>query len=363
MILLQKLHEVVWCWSTGLPSPRRVLQAWIFAAPYQGIALVRLVLPRRLGGYKARTSDLDINQVVAHPTRDKWYTRLGWFVLDPLVSTMFAFLAAFGVAIWRIVRDYERGTTDKHQALRAFRLFSSRDAFETDPRLPFSSSFAVTVLLTIAWPTLLWAEFLFASFVPLCVPPPLSAEATSPLQTDNHASSPAQRLPPLPLSPPHRAARVVPHPGPLLARRAPKAPLQDGLALQGVTRARVRHGRCRRRVGRRVRLRRQVDGRACLSGPVRRGGARAPSLQSPTDLRREGRRTPSSSSVPLVHPTLCIPSQITLHPSSSSSLLVSESCSIPRRGAPPHRDTHARSSCSSRASRASDGLLISLAGR
>lgn len=28
---------------------------------------------------------------------------------------------------------------------------------------------AVTVLLTIAWPTLLWSEFLFASFVPLCV--------------------------------------------------------------------------------------------------------------------------------------------------------------------------------------------------
>ncbi|GAA5851994.1 hypothetical protein JCM9279_007051 [Rhodotorula babjevae] len=141
MILLHKLHEAVWCWSTGLPSPRRVLQAWIFAAPYQGVALARLILPRRLGGYKARTSDLDINEVVAHPVREKWYKRLGWAAIDPLVSTMFAFLAAFGVAIWRIVRDYEHGTTDRHQAL-------------------------LTVLLTIAWPTLLWSEFLFASFVP-----------------------------------------------------------------------------------------------------------------------------------------------------------------------------------------------------
>ncbi|BGO90549.1 hypothetical protein NBRC10512_005268 [Rhodotorula toruloides] len=141
MILLHKLHEVVWCWSTGLPSPRRAFQAWIFAAPYQGFALLRLILPRWLGGYKQRTSDIDINEVITHPIRDPWYKRLGWFVLDPLVSTMFAFLGALGIAIWRIVKDYERGTVDEHQT-------------------------ALTVLLTIAWPTLLWSEFLFASFVP-----------------------------------------------------------------------------------------------------------------------------------------------------------------------------------------------------
>ncbi|GAA5868807.1 hypothetical protein JCM3774_003903 [Rhodotorula dairenensis] len=141
MIGLHKLHELLWTWSTGLPSPRRALQAWIFAAPYQGFALVRLALPARLGGYKQRTSDLDINQVVARPQRPTVRSRLLWFVLDPLVSTMFAFLAAFGVAIWRIVRDYERGTIDAHQT-------------------------ALTVLLTIAWPTLLWSEFLFACFVP-----------------------------------------------------------------------------------------------------------------------------------------------------------------------------------------------------
>lgn len=119
MVGLHKLHELLWTWSTGLPSPRRALQAWIFAAPYQGFALLRLALPARLGGYKQRTSDLDINQVVARPQRPTAWSRLGWFVLDPLVSTMFAFLAAFGVAIWRIVRDHERGTIDAHQTARA----------------------------------------------------------------------------------------------------------------------------------------------------------------------------------------------------------------------------------------------------
>lgn len=141
MIGLHKIHELLWTWSTGLPSPRRALQAWIFAAPYQGVALLRLALPARLGGYKQRTSDLDISTVVAHPQRPTGWVRFGWFVIDPLVSTMFAFLGAFGVAIWRIVRDHERGTIDAHQT-------------------------ALTVLLTIAWPTLLWSEFLFASFVP-----------------------------------------------------------------------------------------------------------------------------------------------------------------------------------------------------
>ncbi|GAA5986396.1 hypothetical protein JCM10908_003736 [Rhodotorula pacifica] len=141
MIALHKLHELLWTWSTGLPSPRRALQAWIFAAPYQGFALLRLALPARLGGYKQRSSDLDINEVVTRPQRPTFWVRLLWFVVDPLVSTMFAFLAAFGVALWRIIRDHERGTIDAHQT-------------------------ALTVLLTIAWPTLLWSEFLFACFVP-----------------------------------------------------------------------------------------------------------------------------------------------------------------------------------------------------
>ena len=164
MIALHKLHEFLWTWSTGLPSPRRALQAWIFAAPYQGVALLRLALPARLGGYKQRTSDLDINKVVARPQRPTVWARLGWFVLDPLVSTMFAFLAAFGVAIWRIVRDHERGTIDSHQTARVstvglLPLPTRRIADRICP--------AVTVLLTIAWPTLLWSEFLFACSVPL----------------------------------------------------------------------------------------------------------------------------------------------------------------------------------------------------
>lgn len=79
---------------------------------------MRLALPARLGGYKQRTSDLDINKVIARPQRPTVWARFGWFVLDPLVSTMFAFLAAFGVAIWRIVRDHERGTIDSHQTAR-----------------------------------------------------------------------------------------------------------------------------------------------------------------------------------------------------------------------------------------------------
>ncbi|GAA5988748.1 hypothetical protein JCM11641_006526 [Rhodosporidiobolus odoratus] len=140
MLLLTKLHESLWCWSTGLPSPRRALQTWIFAAPYQGFALVRLFLPTKLGGFK-RGSDLDINEVIANPVREVWWKRAFWFALDPHAGTMFAFLGALGVAIWRIVKDYERGTVDEHQT-------------------------ALTVLLTVAWPTLLWLEFVFAAFVP-----------------------------------------------------------------------------------------------------------------------------------------------------------------------------------------------------
>ncbi|GAA5834224.1 hypothetical protein JCM11251_000575 [Rhodosporidiobolus azoricus] len=140
MLLLSKLHESLWCWSTGLPSPRRSLQTWIFAAPYQGFALVRLFLPRKLGGYR-RGTDLDINEVIAHPEREIWYKRVFWFALDPMAGTMFGFLAALGVAIWRIVKEYEHGTVDEHQT-------------------------ALTVLLTVAWPTLLWLEFVFAAFVP-----------------------------------------------------------------------------------------------------------------------------------------------------------------------------------------------------
>ncbi|BGP38888.1 hypothetical protein JCM10449v2_002826 [Rhodotorula kratochvilovae] len=186
MILLHKLHEALWCWSTGLPSPRRALQAWIFAAPYQGIALLRLVLPRRLGGYKSRTSDLDINEVISHPARDPWYKRMLWFALDPLVSTMFAFCVAIGVAIWRVTKDYEHGTIDQHQT-------------------------ALTVLLTIAWPTLLWSEFLFASFVPfvcLLFPSRLLTEPRESFLIRDHYSHVARPKHHFKTAPPFKVARA-----------------------------------------------------------------------------------------------------------------------------------------------------------
>lgn len=51
------------------------------------------------------------------------------------------------------------------------RLFPSLhfSPFETD----HLSFFTVTVLLTVAWPSLLWLEFVMAAFVPLCVHLPL----------------------------------------------------------------------------------------------------------------------------------------------------------------------------------------------
>lgn len=93
------------------------MQSWIFAAPYQGLALVRLMLPVKFGGFK-RGTDLDINEVIAHPEREVWYKRTLRFALDPNVGTVFGFLAALGVAIWRIVKEYEHGTVDEHQTAR-----------------------------------------------------------------------------------------------------------------------------------------------------------------------------------------------------------------------------------------------------
>ncbi|KAM0788644.1 hypothetical protein ACM66B_002747 [Microbotryomycetes sp. NB124-2] len=138
-VVLNRLHELVWCWSTGEPSPRRALQAWIFGAPYQGVAILRLILPVWLGGY-ARGSDLDINAASLNK-RPSAAKRIGWMIVDPHTGMMLAFLSSLGVAVWRIVKDYERGTVDDHQT-------------------------ALTVLLTIAWPSLLWLDFCFAALVP-----------------------------------------------------------------------------------------------------------------------------------------------------------------------------------------------------
>jgi len=119
MLVLQRIHELVWTWSTSLHSPRRCFQSWIFSAPYNTFAILRLILPRKLGGY-ARGSDLNINETIAVPQRQIWWKRMFWFVCDPHVGTMFAFLAALGVAIWRIARDFERGTVDSSQTACTF---------------------------------------------------------------------------------------------------------------------------------------------------------------------------------------------------------------------------------------------------
>lgn len=158
MVTLSRLHELVWSWSTGQPSPRRAFQAWIFGAPYQGVAILRMLLPVWLGGY-ARGSDLDIN-AASSTQRPPFIKRLGWLVIDPHTGMLVAFLSSVGVAIWRIVRDYERGTVDDHQSACES---SSNESLETNS-LYVS---AVTALLTVAWPSLLWLDFVFASVVPL----------------------------------------------------------------------------------------------------------------------------------------------------------------------------------------------------
>ncbi|GAA6008840.1 hypothetical protein JCM11491_003803 [Sporobolomyces phaffii] len=189
MLVLQRVHEFVWTWSTGLPSPRRAFQSWIFAAPYNAFAILRLVLPRQLGGY-ARGTDLDINETIAVPERQVWWKRVFWFVCDPHAGTMFAFVAALGVAIWRIARDFERGTVDPHQT-------------------------ALTVLLTVAWPSLLWLEFVFAAFVPfvcLLFPSRLLTEPRESFLIRDHYSSVARPKHHFKTAPPfkvHRAPEFV----------------------------------------------------------------------------------------------------------------------------------------------------------
>ncbi|GAA6060914.1 hypothetical protein JCM10212_003948 [Sporobolomyces blumeae] len=189
MLIFQRVHEILWSWSTSLPSPRRAFQSWIFSAPYNAFAIVRLILPRKLGGY-ARGSDLDINETIAAPQRDVWWKRLFWFACDPHAGTMFAFLAALGVAIWRIAMDYERGTVD-------------------------SSQTALTVLLTVAWPSLLWLEFVFAAFVPfvcLLFPSRLLTEPRESFLIRDHYSSVARPKHHFKTAPPfkvHRAPEFV----------------------------------------------------------------------------------------------------------------------------------------------------------
>ncbi|SCV70713.1 BQ2448_3475 [Microbotryum intermedium] len=142
MIVLSRLHEVVWCWATGTPSPRRSLQAWIFAAPYHGLALFRLILPKAMGGFSS-ASDVTIPQTEEVVARPSFFKRLFWFIIDPHLGYLAALLAAFGVSLWRIFKNYQidAAADRRPQAILA-------------------------LVLTLAWPSLVWLDFFFASLVP-----------------------------------------------------------------------------------------------------------------------------------------------------------------------------------------------------
>ncbi|ORY91777.1 hypothetical protein BCR35DRAFT_316900 [Leucosporidium creatinivorum] len=183
MLLLNRLHEFLWSWSTGQPSPRRIFQSWIFASPYQGVALIRMILPVWLGGY-ARGSDIDINAVSAQ-VRPSFAKRLGWLLIDPHTNIGASFLASVGVAIWRVVKDYEHGT------LTAYRP-------------------TVTVLLTFGWPSMLWIDFVFASIVPftcLLFPSRLLTEPRESFLVRDHYTSVARPKQPYKTAMPFRVHR------------------------------------------------------------------------------------------------------------------------------------------------------------
>ncbi|KAL8276781.1 hypothetical protein RQP46_010837 [Phenoliferia psychrophenolica] len=139
MLITASLHDLTWTWSTGLPSPRRKLQAWVFSAPYEAVALLRLLLPTWVGGY-SRGSDMDLTSV-ADPQRPSLWKRIGWLVIDPHSDVIFAFAASIGVTVWRATRDHAKGTVDVHQT-------------------------ALTILLTVAWPSFVWIDLIYGSLVP-----------------------------------------------------------------------------------------------------------------------------------------------------------------------------------------------------
>ncbi|KAK4706081.1 hypothetical protein P7C70_g120, partial [Phenoliferia sp. Uapishka_3] len=139
MLVTASLHDLVWTWSTGLSSPRRKLQAWVFSAPYEGVALLRVLLPSWLGGY-SRGGDIDFN-AASEAVRPTIWKRIGWLIIDPHSDVIFAFAGSIGIAIFRAVRDYEHGTVDVHQT-------------------------ALTILLTVAWPSMVFVDLIYGSLVP-----------------------------------------------------------------------------------------------------------------------------------------------------------------------------------------------------
>lgn len=116
------LHGYIWAWATNLPSPRRNLQAWVFAGPYVVLGLVRLFLPRWLWGY-ARGAENDTAPNA--PKRPGPWKRIGLLAIDPHSGVIFSYLASIGVGIWRATRDFELGTVDRNQTARSFSSSSS----------------------------------------------------------------------------------------------------------------------------------------------------------------------------------------------------------------------------------------------
>ncbi|KDE07931.1 hypothetical protein MVLG_01840 [Microbotryum lychnidis-dioicae p1A1 Lamole] len=142
MIVFSRLHEVVWCWATGTSSPRRSLQAWIFAAPYHGLALFRLILPKAIGGF-SNASDVSVSQTKETVARPSFLKRLFWFIIDPHVGYFAVYLAAIGVSLWRVFKEYQ-----------------------VDAAMEHSHHVILTLILTLTWPSLVWLDFFFASLVP-----------------------------------------------------------------------------------------------------------------------------------------------------------------------------------------------------
>lgn len=161
MLVTASLHDLMWTSSTGLASPRRKLQAWVFSAPYEAIALLRLILPSVLGGYTRGGSDIDL-AVVAEPPRPSFWRRVGWLVIDPHSDVIFAFLISMGFVIWRAVRENVAGRVDIHQTAR-WPLFYERPRGRADLIFFF---FKVTILLTVAWPSMVWVDLIYGSLVP-----------------------------------------------------------------------------------------------------------------------------------------------------------------------------------------------------
>lgn len=140
MIICVRLHEMVFAIVTGLATPRRTFQAWVFAAPYRLVALLRLILPTWLGGF---TRPADSGAITsALPFRPSFGSRLGWLVLDPHTWVVTYFLVSVGMAVHRCVDGFASGVASTNET-------------------------ALTLLLTLAWPSLIWFDFFLGSIVPL----------------------------------------------------------------------------------------------------------------------------------------------------------------------------------------------------